>query len=113
MVGSRNFDLRGEMARITDSHQLRLKVLLHRPDAGAGKRASASSSPPTPPSTPTDAATAGLTWTLSFGSPTSPPPTTSVSTALRVRCARAVWNSSAADGVLPARYLSDKLVSSE
>ena len=91
------------MAKIIDSYQLRHKVQLNRPDAGAGKRMSASYSPPTPPSTPTAVATAGSIWTLSFGSPTSPPPTTSVSTALRVQRALAVRHNWVADGVLAAR----------
>ena len=111
MVGPRNLtyadlhkflDWRDEMAKIIN-YQLRLKVKLNRPDAGAGKRMSASYFPPTPPSTPTAVATAGSIWTLSFGSPTSPPPTTSVSTALRVQRALAVRHIWVADGVLAAR----------
>ena len=94
------------MAKITDSYQLRLKVQLDRTNAGAAKRASASSSPPTPPSTPTAAATNGSTRNLSSGSP-SPPPTTSVPTALRVRRARVVWLNLVADGVLATRNVSD------
>ena len=79
------------------------KVQLGRNDAGAGRLASASSSPPTLPSMRTAAATAGSIWTRSRGSPTSRPSTTSASTARRVHRARNVSGTSVAGGVLAAR----------